>query len=89
MPKRATKKTSVIELKKPALKMKIKLPLKSKLGDINWKKFLPKSSTQILVVLLVIAAFLIGVLFTKVVNGCRVINNYKAIRIIELLIMFF
>ena len=61
MPKRvATQKTSPVELK-------IKLPLVfKKLENVNWRKFLPKSSTQILVVLLVIAAFLLGVLFTKV-----------------------
>jgi protein-disulfide isomerase len=66
MPKRVTKKTPAIELKKPTLEVKFKLPLKLRPENINWKKFMPKSSTQILVVLLVVAAFLIGVLFTKV-----------------------
>lgn len=54
MPKRVTtKKSPTLELKKPTFK-------------VDLKKFLPKSSNQILVTLLVIAAFLIGVLFTKV-----------------------
>jgi protein-disulfide isomerase len=66
MPKRVTKKTPTIELKKPILEVKFKLPLKLRPENINWKKFMPKSSTQILVLLLVVAAFLIGVLFTKV-----------------------
>ncbi len=67
MPKRAiTKKTPAIELKKPTFELKIKLPSKLRPENINWKKFMPKSSSQILVALLVIAAFLIGVLFTKV-----------------------
>jgi protein-disulfide isomerase len=68
MPKKTTdKKASVSGLKKPTFEVKIKLPLMFKrLGNINWKKFMPKSSSQILVVLLVIAAFLIGALFTKV-----------------------
>jgi protein-disulfide isomerase len=55
------KKSPDPELKIPTFEVKIKLP-----QNISWKKFLPKSSSQILVVLLVIAAFLIGVLFTKV-----------------------
>jgi len=68
MPKKAvTKKSPALELKKPMFEVKIKLPLIfKKLGNVNWKRFLPKSSSQILVILLVIAAFLIGVLFTKV-----------------------
>jgi protein-disulfide isomerase len=67
MPKRATiKKTPAIELKKPTFEVNIKLPLKLRPQNINWKRFLPKSSTQILVVLLVVAAFLIGILFDKV-----------------------
>ena len=62
MPKRVTtKKLSTLEPIKPPFEVKIKLP-----QDINWKKFMPKSSSQVLVILLVIAAFLIGVLFTKV-----------------------
>lgn len=65
--KATTKKTPVAELKKPKFEVKIKLPLMfKKLKKINWKRFLPKSSSQILVILLVVAAFLIGVLFTKV-----------------------
>jgi protein-disulfide isomerase len=54
MPKNAT-------TKKPPFEVKIKIP-----QSVNWRKFLPKSSSQILVILLVIAAFLIGVLFDKV-----------------------
>jgi protein-disulfide isomerase len=62
MPKRVTvKKLSTPKLIKPPFEVKIKLP-----QDINWKKFMPKSSNQVLIILLVIAAFLIGVLFTKV-----------------------
>lgn len=54
MPKKATTtKFPVLKLKKPTLK-------------VDLKKFLPRSSNQILVTLLVVAAFLIGVLFTKV-----------------------
>ena len=60
------KKSSVLGLKKPALKVDFKLPLKVRPKNINLKKFLPKSSNQVLVALLIIAAFLIGVLFTKV-----------------------
>jgi protein-disulfide isomerase len=64
MPKKATtRRTSAPELKKPIVKAGFKLPLNVKLKEMNWKKF---SSTQVLVALLVIAAFLIGVLFTKV-----------------------
>jgi len=67
MPKRATtKKAPALELKKPTVKLAIKLPLKVSPRNIDFKKFLPKSSNQVLVALLVIAAFLIGVLFTKV-----------------------
>jgi len=67
MPKKATaKKLPPMELKNPKFDLIIKLPFKVKLENINWKKLLPKSSNQILVILLVIAAFLIGVLFTKV-----------------------
>ncbi|MGA2911692.1 MAG: thioredoxin domain-containing protein [Candidatus Levyibacteriota bacterium] len=62
MPKKATtKKISIPAIKKPQLELRIKLP-----QNINWKRFLPKSSSQILVILLVVAAFLIGVLFDKV-----------------------
>jgi protein-disulfide isomerase len=64
--KTAAKKNPVLELKKPTLKVDFKLPLKLKPENFNLKKFLPKSSNQILVTLLIIAAFLIGVLFTKV-----------------------
>jgi protein-disulfide isomerase len=67
MPKRAVAKQSpAAELKNPTFEVKIKLPLKLRPENINWKKFMPKSSSQILVVLLVIAAFLIGILFDKV-----------------------
>jgi protein-disulfide isomerase len=67
MAKKATiKNTPAVELKKPKFEVKIKLPLKIRLENVNWKRFLPKSSSQVMVVLLVIAAFLIGVLFTKV-----------------------
>lgn len=68
MAKRATtKKSPVQELEKPTLKIKeARLPLNTALKKVDWKKFLPKSSNQVLVILLVIAAFLIGVLFTKV-----------------------
>ena len=68
MAKRATtRKSPAAELKKATFEVKIKLPSMFKtLEKINWKKFMPKSSNQILVVLLVVAAFLIGVLFTKV-----------------------
>jgi protein-disulfide isomerase len=79
MAKRATtKKAPVAELKKPTFEMKIKLPLKIRPQNINWKRFMPKSSSQVLVALLVIAAFLIGVLFTKVQyleKGQIAINN--------------
>lgn len=64
--KATTKKTPAVELKKPKFEVKIKLPLKIRPENVNWKRFLPKSSSQVMVVLLVIAAFLIGVLFTKV-----------------------
>jgi protein-disulfide isomerase len=62
------KKLPVLELKKPTLRVKVKtnFPLKVMLEKVDWKKFMPKSSNPILVALLVIAAFLIGVLFTKV-----------------------
>jgi protein-disulfide isomerase len=61
------KKSPVAQLKKPTFEIKIKVPSMFKtLEKINWKRFLPKSSSQVLVILLVIAAFLIGVLFTKV-----------------------
>jgi protein-disulfide isomerase len=67
MAKKATiKKIPAVELKKPKFEVKIKLPLKIRPENINWKRFLPRSSSQVMVVLLVIAAFLIGVLFTKV-----------------------
>lgn len=66
MPKTsAIKKLLPVELKIPKLDLIIN-PLKVKLKNINWKKILPKSSNQVLVILLVMAAFLIGVLFTKV-----------------------
>ena len=62
MPKRAaTKKITTPEIKKSVRKFTISLP-----QNIAWKKFMPKSSAQILVILLVVAAFLIGVLFDKV-----------------------
>jgi len=68
MAKRATtKKFPIAQLKKPTFEVKVKLPLVfKKLENVNWKRFMPKSSTQILVVLVVVAAFLIGVLFDKV-----------------------
>jgi protein-disulfide isomerase len=67
----ASKKAPALELKKPTVKVKanIKIPLKIRLENVDWKqflKFVPRSSNQILVVLLVIASFLIGVLYTKV-----------------------
>jgi protein-disulfide isomerase len=62
MPKRAaTKKITTPEIKKSVRKFKLSLP-----QNIAWKKFMPKSSAQILVILLVVAAFLIGVLFDQV-----------------------
>ena len=64
--KAAAKKSPVLGLKKPTLRVDFQLPLKVKPENINLKRFLPKSSNQVLVGLLVIAAFLIGVLFTKV-----------------------
>jgi len=65
MPKNAaTKKSSAPRLRKPTIKVGFRLfALKTKFENINWKKF---SSNQVLVALLVMAAFLIGVLFTKV-----------------------
>jgi protein-disulfide isomerase len=67
MPKRvAAKKSPALELKKPTFKLAVKLPLKVRPENMDLKKFLPKSSNQILVALLIVAAFLIGVLFTKV-----------------------
>jgi protein-disulfide isomerase len=67
MPKRTTaKKTPAIELKKPTFEVKIKLPLKLRPQNFNWKRFMPKSTSQVLVILLVVAAFLIGILFDKV-----------------------
>jgi len=62
------KKSPATESKKIELETKkeIKLPLKVALKSVDWKKFMPRSSNQILVALLVVAAFLIGVLFTKV-----------------------
>lgn len=67
MPKSTTaKKSPALELKKPTFEVKIKLPIMFRPENISWKKLLPKSSSQILVILLVVAAFLIGVLFTKV-----------------------
>lgn len=63
MPKKAiVKKLPTLNLKYP----KIKLPFMIKLKNVNWKRFLPKTSNQVLVALLVMAAFLLGVLFTKV-----------------------
>jgi protein-disulfide isomerase len=72
MPKRAAIKKSSIPV------VKIKFPAIIK--NIDWKRFLPKSSSQILVVLLVIAAFLIGVLFTKVqyLEKNQIANNNQA-----------
>lgn len=83
MPKRAeTKKSPAMELKKPALRVsEAKLPLKIALERVNWKKLMPRSSNQILVALLVIASFLIGVLFTKVQyleRGTTLNNNQAA-----------
>jgi protein-disulfide isomerase len=66
MAKKISKKTPAVQLKNPKFEVNIKFPLKVRLEKINWKRFLPKSSSQILVALLVVAAFLIGVLFTKV-----------------------
>ena len=67
MPKKVVaKKSPAIELKKPTLKVNFKIPLKVRPENIDLKKFLPKSSSPILVALLVIASFLLGVLFTKV-----------------------
>ncbi len=67
MAKKVTaKKSPALELKKPTFEVNIKLPFKLRAEKISWKRFLPKSSSQVLVILLVIAAFLIGVLFTKV-----------------------
>lgn len=68
MPKKATveKKLPAMELKHPKFDVAVKLPLKIRPENINWKKYMPKSNTQILVALLVIAAFLLGVLFDKV-----------------------
>jgi protein-disulfide isomerase len=60
------KKSPAVELKNPSLEVKARFPLKVRPENIDWKKFMPRSSNQILVALLVIAAFLIGVLFTKV-----------------------
>jgi protein-disulfide isomerase len=63
----ATKKILAPEVIKSTLEAKEnKLSLKDALKRVDWKKFLPRSSNQILVILLVIASFLIGVLFTKV-----------------------
>jgi protein-disulfide isomerase len=62
-----TKKVPALSLKSKSLKITdAKLPFKVNPGKIDWKKIMPKSSSPILVALLVIAAFLIGVLFTKV-----------------------
>jgi protein-disulfide isomerase len=67
MAKRVVKKKApALELKNPKLEVKAKFPLKVRLENVDWKKFMPRSSNQILVALLVIASFLIGVLFTKV-----------------------
>ena len=68
MAKRAvTKKSPDLKAKKPILQAAdTKLSLRAALERVDWKKFMPKSSNQILVALLVIASFLIGVLFTKV-----------------------
>jgi protein-disulfide isomerase len=83
MPKRTTtKKSPAIELKKPTFEVKIKLPLKLRPENINWKRFMPKSTTQILVILLVVAAFLIGILFDKVQyleKGQAALNNQAAV----------
>ncbi len=82
MPKRvATQKTPALEIDKPTLRTsETKLPLKVALERVDWKKVLPRSSNQILVALLVIAAFLIGVLFTKVqyLEKGQTANNQQA-----------
>ena len=81
MPKRTTiKKPSVLELEKPTPRIGSKISLKKRVKNIDLKKFLPKSSNQILVALLVIAAFLIGVLFTKVqyLEKNQATNNQQA-----------
>src|ERR1035437_1686856 len=65
MPKRETiKKSPLAPQEKDGFQVNIKIPLKITASDL--KKLIPRSTSQILVVLLVIAAFLIGVLFTKV-----------------------
>jgi protein-disulfide isomerase len=62
-----TKKSSTPAVKEIPVEIKsTKIPLVIALKSVDWKKFMPKSSNQILVALLVIASFLIGVLFTKV-----------------------
>jgi protein-disulfide isomerase len=82
MAKRAvTKKSLTVELKKPTLNVKDKLALRDALKRVDWKKFMPRSSNQILVALLVVASFLIGVLFTKVQyleKGQATNNNQQA-----------
>jgi protein-disulfide isomerase len=65
MPKRETiKKTSLAPQEKTSFQVNIRIPLRVTASD--FKRLIPRSSSQVLVVLLVIAAFLIGVLFTKV-----------------------
>ncbi|HUD09246.1 MAG TPA: DsbA family protein [Patescibacteria group bacterium] len=68
MPKRAAiKKSSLPTIKIPTFEVKIKLPvIFKKLENVNWKRFLPKSSNQVMVVLLVVAAFLVGYLLNEV-----------------------
>ena len=67
MPKKVTtKKPAVPEFKTPTTRIVSGTSLSTKVRNVNWAKLLPKSSNQVLVVLLVVAAFLIGVLLTKV-----------------------
>lgn len=61
MPKSATaRKSPALELTESQFEVKIKLPLKLRPQNIDWKRFLPRNITQVVVVLLVLA---VGFLF--------------------------
>jgi len=70
MPKKtSTRKPSALEPKQLKFAVNIKLPLRLRPGNIHWKnlkKLLPRSSNQVLVALLIVASFLLGMLYTKV-----------------------
>lgn len=72
MPKKPTAKKSVSPVRDliPSQRVKVEFEVPQALSNtmkkVPWKKFLPRSSSQILVALVIVAAFLVGYLFNKV-----------------------